>query len=460
MRHPKSQAMQLAPLLDFIPAASPRFQRPYHLAPVAALLERTERESVRAVVSVTVRHGKTETIKHAMARRLLADPTLRLIYASYAQRVAEKRSREIRQLYRRLGGPLDEEAKARSDWRAVDDGGMWPTSVGGSVTGEGGDLIVVDDPHKGRAEAESAIERERVREWFLGDLYTRAEPHASIIVVQSRWHTDDLAGFLISQGWESVVLPAIDDAGRALWPERFSVERLREIEATVGPLNWSSLYQQRPIPRGGALFRNTCFYDALPTRDFSIGKGIDLAYSGKARSDASAAVVMLEHDDRYYVVDVRTARVRVPEFVGVLASIDGTYPGPWHWHTSTTEQGLADLATAHAGVHVVPHRATADKYVRAQSFAAAWNAGKVLLPRSAPWLDSFVSEICGFVGVGDRRDDQVDAAVSAFDSVFVRGYPRGDDDEPDHVLVRSSFDEWGSGVGWGGSRFGGSRGYG
>src|SRR5262249_16194043 len=149
-------------------------------------------------------------------------------------------------------------------------------------------------------------------------------------------------------------------------------------------------YQGQPVPRGGALFRDACYYDALPT-NFRIGKGIDVAYAARTRSDSSAAVVLLESNGLLYVADVRSLPVKVPEFLSILAAVDVRYPGRWKWHTSTTEVGLAELATATAGVTILAERATVDKFVRAQPIAAAWNAGKVLLPRRAPWLDAFLS---------------------------------------------------------------------
>lgn len=409
---------RLAPLLDFVPKASPRFVRPSHLAPVAALLERSESESVRGVLSLPPRHAKTELIKHFVARRLLARPELRVIYSSYSQRFAEKKSREIRALYKRLGGKLANDAASRADWRTgIDEGGVWATSVGGSVTGEGGDLIIVDDPHKGRAEAESAIEREKVHEWHRDDLETRAEPDASVFVIQTRWVVDDLAGHLVAGGeYEGVALPALSENGVALWPERFSAEKLMKIRDRIGEYSWQSLYQQSPRPRSGALFEGVTFYDALPEA-FRIGKGCDLAYSAKTRSDSSAGVVGLMHDSIFYVTDVRTAQVKVPDFLAMLSTVDARYPGAWHWYTSSTEAGVADLSALASGVTVTAHRATVDKYMRAQPVAAAWKAGRVRLPRSAPWLDRFVAEVCGFVGIGDRHDDQVDALASAFDSV-------------------------------------------
>ncbi len=405
---------RLVPLLDFVHAATPKFRRPAHLALVADLLERAKREPVRAVVSAPPRMGKTELLQHGVAWRFVEEPALRVGYVTYGQRFSEKRSAAIRSIHQRVGGALADDSQAMADWRTgYGDGGVWATSVGGPITGEGFELLLVDDPVKDRATAESAIERDKVHEWFNDTAFTRLEPEGSCIVFMARWHEDDLAGRLIREGWESIVLPAIDRAGRSLWVDRWPVERLREIETKIGPYSWASLYQGRPMPRGGALFRDVSFYDVLPST-FRIGKGIDLAYTAKTRADRSAAVVLLESEGNYYVVDVRTARVQVPEFMHVLMSLDYAWAGPWHWYTSTTEAGLADLATATAGVHVMSERASVDKYMRAQPVAAAWNAGKVLLPRQAPWLDAFLSEVAGFTGVGDRLDDQVDALSSAF----------------------------------------------
>jgi predicted phage terminase large subunit-like protein len=410
-----SRRPKLTGLLDFVPRVTRRFDRPTHLAPVAAILERARLESLRVVISAPPRHGKTELLQHEVPRRLLEDPSLRIGYATYGQRFSAKRSARMRAIAEQVGVPLDGDSASKADWRTgVEDGGCWATSVGGPITGEGFELLLIDDPHKDRATAESAIERDKLYDWFNDTAFTRLEPNGSCIVFMARWHEDDLAGRLIKDGWEHLVLRAIDDNGASLWPSRWPVERLREIQEKLGAYSWASLYLGSPVPRGGQLFRDAYFYDSLPEY-FRIGKGIDLAYTAKTRADRSAAVVMLESEDRYYVVDVRTAQVKVPEFLSVLAGVDQSYPGPWHWFSSTTESGLADLASAiDGGVTIEAERAAADKFVRAQPVSAAWNAGKVLLPRNAPWLDQFVSEVCGFSGVGDRRDDQVDALTSAF----------------------------------------------
>jgi phage terminase large subunit-like protein len=222
-------------------------------------------------------------------------------------------------------------------------------------------------------------------------VFTRLEPGGSCLVGMVSWHEDDLGGRLKREGWERVVLPAIDVKGRSLWPERWSIESLRERQTRLGEYSWASLYMGQPFSRGGTLFRDVHFYDELPEalqramREGAVrlGKGIDLAYSAKTHSDRSAAVVMIEWAGMFYVIDVRTARVRVPEFLRILSELDATYDGMWHWYASGTERGVADLATSMAGVAIEVQSASADKFVRAQGVSAAWNAGKVLVPRMA-----------------------------------------------------------------------------
>jgi predicted phage terminase large subunit-like protein len=95
------------------------------------------------------------------------------------------------------------------------------------------------------------------------------------------------------------------------------------------------------------------------------------------------------------------------------------------WYTSTTEKGLADLLREESGFRITGEVAKGDKFVRAQPVAAAWCAGNVLLPRKASWIGEFVTEVCGFTGVHDRHDDQVDALAAAFDRLHAPPLPRG-----------------------------------
>lgn len=414
-------------LLDFIPAVSPRYERPDHLAQIAELFERALNESVRALVSVPPQFAKTETILHGVARNLGRKPWLRNAYASYGSRLSTKKSRQCRDIAIAAGVTLRDDAQAVSDWQTTDGGGLVATGIRLPLTGSPVDgILVIDDPHKDRADAESALARERVFEWYTSTAEARVHPGASVIVCHTRWNEDDLIGRLSKlvdeKGkpvWQVINLPAILPDGTTLWHQR-PIAFLEQRRRSVGEYDWWSQYMGSPRPRGSSVFRGTRFYDELPVR-YRIGKGVDLASTAKTRADWSAGVVLVREDrpgedPLFYVVDVRRKQCEVPTFAAELEAVDASWPGSWHWFCSTTERGTAQLLTAR-GVYVDAELATADKFVRAGPIAAAWNAGRVLVPRKAPWLKAFVDEIGAFTGVGDRHDDQVDALASAFEIV-------------------------------------------
>lgn len=403
-------------LIEFIPRISPRYSAPAHLKPIADLFERVARgERVLAVVSMPPRHGKTETELHAIAWSLARAPHKQIAFVGYAARFAEKKSRKARDLAQRAGVPLAADAASRQDWRTgVEDGGLWATSIGGQMTGEGFHLMLVDDPVKDRATAESAVFRDHHYEWFNDTAFTRLEPNGSCIVTQTRWHPDDLAGRLIADGFEPVVMPAIDLDGKALWPERWPVERLDPIREQLGAYGWESLYQGSPRVRGGALFREPHYYDQLPP-GLRYGLGFDLAYTAKTHADYSVAVAMaMDREGIAYVLDVRREQVEAPVFAETMRRMQTQHNNTvFTGFVGGTEQGNVQfMLRLGLRLHAIPARA--EKFVRAQPVAAAWNAGKVLLPRDKPWVSAFVDELADFTGVNDRNDDQVDALAGAY----------------------------------------------
>lgn len=281
---------------------------------------------------------------------------------------------------------------------------------------------IVDDPIKNRAEAESAVKRGGLVDWMRDVLLTRIEPGGSVFVFMTRWHPDDLVGTLVDEGFECINLPAISEDGAPLWPERWPLDALRAREVEVGAYTWASLYQGQPRPRGSRVFEGVTNYapSGLPVV-YSVAAGVDSAYSMAKTADYSAYVEMKRAGEYYYVTDARRVREPMPQFKGRLRVVHERHPSMrWRWYVATSELGAASLfAEGENGVPMHGMVARADKFVRALRYAAAWNAGKVLLPERAPWLEDFVSEHAGFTGVNDKRDDLVDAAVAAFDELSV-----------------------------------------
>jgi predicted phage terminase large subunit-like protein len=303
--------------------------------------------------------------------------------------------------------------------------------VGGEVTGRGARQIFVDDPVKGREVANSQLQRDKVWDWMLDDVKSRESPDASFFLVHTRWNIDDPIGRAQTElGWPGTTLRAIAEpgdadgrkVGDALWPEKgWTAERMAEIEAERGAYRWASLYQGRPMPRGGALFGEPSYYDALPESGYRVAYGLDLAYTAKTSADWSVCLRLLACDGVYYVTEVQRKQVPAPDFMLTLKAMHSEQPGRMLWHIAGAEKGNADFIRRRLpALETKP--ATADKFARAQDVAAAWNDGKVLLPSSAycernrgrwDWVDTFISELCAFTGVSDLHDDQVDALASA-----------------------------------------------
>jgi len=276
----------------------------------------------------------------------------------------------------------------------------------------------VDDAVKDRLEAESARKREVKWDWFQNVLMTRIEPKGSVFVCMTRWHADDLSGRLIKMGWEYIRLPALNDAGEPLWPERWPKSALEQRRIDVGEYVWASLFQGVPRPRGGAVFGDPWGYaelpnPALPRRH---GIGLDFAFTKKTSSDYSALVVMMSCEGYFYVLDVVRVQMRAPEFKEVIRAYRARYPtARLRWIAAGTEVGVADFVReAKLPIELVTARE--DKFVRALGYAAAWNSGRVLVPEDSTahrWVDEFLVEHAEFTGVNDAKDDQVDAAVAA-----------------------------------------------
>lgn len=450
-------------LLDFVPALTPRIagaptERPEHLKEVCEIFERIERgEELRVLLSVPPQFGKTETTLHGLARLLARHPEWPIVYASYSATIAEDKSRSARDYAVRAGVDLRFDANALATWLTPFGGGLRARGVGGPLSGSPAKVLIVDDPHKDRAEADSPLMRQKVHDWFTSTAMSRIHPGASVVVIHTRWHDDDLIGRLSKEVdadgkkvWTVINLPAILPDGRPLWHRR--PLSFLEGQRRLNEFDWHSLWMGSPRPRGDSVFRGVHFYDKLPIR-FGVGRGLDLAYTKKTRACYSSGITMLaavdttgdnpDPDPWYYIVDVRRRQCEVPEFAAELSAAETLWRGgAWHWYSSTTEAGVAQLLRE-MKIPVNDVLATTDKFSRAQPVATAWNRGRILVPRNmavllgdragrddhereVPWLRALVDELGRFTGVSDVADDQVDSLASAYESVrFYTGRSRG-----------------------------------
>jgi hypothetical protein len=427
------------PLVEYVRYINPTYEAPHHLQPIADELERAFHEPVECCFSAMPQCGKSELIWSAMAKFIARNPTKRNAYISYSATIAERKSRTILEYAKRARANLDPLAQAGGYWKTREGGSVIAAGIGGPLTGEGFDgWVVIDDPHKNRQEAESAVRRSSVHDWYAS-IGGRIHPGASVFINHHRWHEDDMIGRLVANEdapFKWVNLPAINEKGEALWPSKRPLDWLKKRRAQ-SEYDWESLFMGNPRPKGAKVFRDVQLYDELPTGGYRVAIGADCAYSESKKADYSVGLALAAYDVRdskgrvvdtqFFVLLVHRLQVESPAFAKVLDGMATAWPGaPLWWYTSGTELGVAQHLRKEGATQLRAIPATADKFIRAQPVAAAWNRGKIFVPRDAPWVAEFINEVLGFTGAKDVHDDQVDALAAAYDALVAGGGMRID----------------------------------
>ncbi len=268
------------------------------------------------------------TSEHFPAWYLGRNPSKSIVCATYAQDLADDFGRKVRnQMIDPLYREIFPECRVSSDSASVSKigtdqhGNYFAVGIGGPLTGRGANVLLVDDPHKDRADAESVVMRKRAKDWFQSVAYTRLMDGGSVVLMMTRWHEDDLAGWLLEEhgdeGWEILNIPADPPP----WPERYPQSELLRIRRMIGPREWSALYMQEPIPGGGGEFHREWlrFYQGLPA-DVGVGmnKYILCDPAGENRENAnndftSMWVLGLASDGNYYILDMLRDRLNITE---------------------------------------------------------------------------------------------------------------------------------------------------
>lgn len=407
----------------------PPWVNPKHLQPLFDVFDKIQQgEKVNFLLSVPPRHGKSQTVLHGILRYFLTHKNKSVLYICYNHDLAEEQSREIRARALKAGLKFLKDSNSVGAWR-LSNGCKFRASsiVSGNVTGYSADIIIVDDPFKDRADAESIITRNKVYEVFQSAAVSR-NPKA-IIVISTRWHEDDLIGRLSkiqredgSYIYPYINIPALNELGEPLWPEVRSLDWLRDAKRQ-SEYNWAALYMGQPVPKGASLFNpvpETNFYKELPLQlYYSIG--IDLAYTAQTHADYSVAVVLASDGNKIYVVDTIRLQASIMDVARKLEALRYKYPkSPFLSFISGPEKGNIEQLNGR-GLNIVPIPTNKDKFQRAQAVSAAWNSGKIHLPlEDSKWKREFLEEVLHFSGVGDATDDQVDALAGAYAGLSAR----------------------------------------
>ena len=257
----------------------PGYRDAAHHRLIARKLEAVERGDIRRLmIFMPPRHGKSMLASEFFPSWYLGrNPEHYVIAATYAQELADDFGRKVKgQIEDPAYAAIFPGVKLADDSQSVkrfhveggteigtaQRGAYYAVGVGGPLTGRGAHLLLIDDPVKNREEADSEVIRKRIKDWFTSTAYTRLMPGGRIVVIQTRWHEDDLSGWLLQEhaheGWDVLNLPALD-GDKPLWPQQYDRESLLRIKQAVGARDWSALYQQQPSPDEGTFFQRDWF---------------------------------------------------------------------------------------------------------------------------------------------------------------------------------------------------------
>ena len=398
----------------------------------------TEGSDKRLIVNVPPRSLKSVMISVAYAAwRLGHDPTLRIIVASYSQDLANDHARLFKQIvesawYQAVFPKMHIKRSTTAEITTTMGGGRLATSVGGTLTGRGGDLIIIDDPMKAD-DALSESARKAVIEWYGGTLISRLNDkrNGAIILIMQRLHEGDLTGHLLDAGgWTHLCLPAIAPhdmdipiggsecyqwfEGEPLQEKREPAEILESYKAESGSIRFAAQYLQAPVPTEGNLVKLEWFlrYDTTPS-----GVGVktvqswDCASSTNNAADYSVCVTAVMCKNEIYIIDVWRGRLKYPDLRKKMIAQWERFR-PHHIIVelaSAGEQLVADLMhNRPAGMpRPLGVRPKDCKKIRFEAASVKIENGEVLLPRDAPWLNEFLHELLAFDN--GKYDDQVDA---------------------------------------------------
>lgn len=415
------------------------FRPNWHIDAMAYKLSQIASGEVKKlIITVPPRNLKSICASVALPAWFLGHhPSERVVAVSYSSELAKTHASDFRRvvtdpLYQAIFPGMRIQRETDKEIATTARGRRYATSIEGTLTGLGGNLIVIDDPIK-LGDASSEIVRKRSIDWYRNTLVTRPDDKkaARIVVVMQRVHQEDLVGYLQEQGGFDILnLPAIaqtssyfrTDSARSHWrlageilhPEHESGEILLGIKRDMGSMQFSAQYQQTPVPAGGTFIKRTWLKTYPPSaislqpRDRMVISW-DIALSEAQTGDSSAGVVLLCRGDTFYVLDVCKGQFPFGQLIEKILDMARRYPrSSLVIEESPISLGLIQ-ALKQKHINVVTITPTKDKSSRVISQTDRFEGGSVLLPERAEWLDGFIGELLSFPG--GRHDDQVDALV-------------------------------------------------
>ena len=390
----------------------------------------------RLIVNMPPRHTKSEFASYLFPAWMIGrNPKMKLMQVSHNAELATRFGSKVRNLmetedYKSIFGDvkLREDSKAKGRWETNHGGEYFAAGVGGSITGRGADLLIIDDPHT-EQDSMSDSAMDRAYDWYSSGPRQRLQPGGAIVVVMTRWATDDLTGRLIksqsepkSDKWRTISFPAILESGNPVWPEYWKLEELESVKASVSTKNWNAQYMQDPTSEEGAIIKRDWWqdweYEKIPALKHVI-QSYDTAFSKKETADYSAITTWgifqpaEGYEDCIILLDALKGRYDFPDLKN-LALEQYQY---WQPETVIIEAKASGQPLIHelrrAGIPVVDYVPAKgrDKHTRINSVAPVFESAMVYAPLHEKFAQEVIEECAAFPN--GQYDDYVDSMTQA-----------------------------------------------
>lgn len=421
--------------LDFVTYNRPEYVPwTHHKILCDALMKVYTGKIRRLIVNMPPGHAKSEYVSRYFPPWYLGHrPNEYMILASYGQDLANDFGRDVRNIINDDSFPfmfpdlqIRQDSRSAKRWHTTRRGGYYAVGVGSALTGRRGNGAIIDDPFKDHKDAMSKLKRKTVRDWFQYVLLTRLYQDAWVILTQTRWHEDDLTGWLMKEypdDWTVINLPAIatkaDITGRkigeALWEPKFGIKFLTQLKKDIGPRAFEALYQQNPSMEEGNIFlrKNWKFYSeaTLPIKFQEILISMDTNVEEGADNDETAIAVLGKKGADYYLLDMVHAVMGFNSQIASLQQVSGNWKMAFKKLIEKKANGPAIqnlLKSKMSGMVMVEPQGS--KVERAWAVEPLHIAGNLYVPSDKakhPWVDEFIEQMALFPNAD--HDDMVDA---------------------------------------------------
>ena len=449
---PTAEDYAFSRLISYASYQWPGYVDAAHHRLICRKLEALERGEIdRLMITVPPRHGKSLLASiYFPAWYLGRNPDHYVVTATYGQELADDFGRQVKNQindpsYQQVFPGVSLAGDSRASRRfAVEgnsggiehatnrQGAYYAVGVGGPLTGRGAHVLIIDDPTRNREDAESEVQRRKIKDWFSSVAYTRLMPGGKIIVIQTRWHVDDLSGWLLEEhaheGWDLVNLPAIAEPsdimgrepGDALWPEQYDVPALERIKRALLPRDWTSLYCQRPAPDTGDYFKREWIIeqDYQPAADaMTIFGASDYAVTDGGGDFTVHVVLGLDYTGKLWLLDMWRSQSASDVWVEAFCALVKQWkPVGWAEESGQIKSGVGPflvkrMLETEAYVAREKFATRGSKAVRAQSIRGMMAMGGLHIKRGAAWLPELIAELMTFpVGAHDDIADALGLA--------------------------------------------------